>query len=88
VPGFGKAPTRTCNKTHPPFLWNVVSQDMAIGSWPWPRETAAYRPFSEVNPSLDPNPSTAAATSTPGERKMKIGVPGLESARKKRVGQF
>ena len=68
-----------CNKTHPPFLWKFVSQDIAIGSWPWPRLTAAYRPLSLVNPSFVPKLYTAAATSTPGDRKMKIGVPGLES---------
>ena len=50
-----------------------------MGSWPWPSDTAAYLPFSDVYPKVFPSDSTAAATSTPGERKMKMGVPGAES---------
>ncbi len=34
---------------------------------------------SLVKPSLRPRASTLPATSTPGDRKTKMGVPGLES---------
>ena len=45
----------------------------------WPRLTEVYFPAAAVKPSLRPITSTAAATSTPGARNTKIGVPGLES---------
>mmetsp|Transcript_9872 Transcript_9872/g.40460 ORF Transcript_9872/g.40460 Transcript_9872/m.40460 type:complete len:361 (+) Transcript_9872:2195-3277(+) len=70
-----------CRSPPPPLLWKFFRLFIAMGSWPCPSETLAYLPLSAVYPSLRPRCSTAAATSTPGERKMNMGVPGAESSK-------
>lgn len=36
------------SSTQPPFFWALRREFMAMFSWPWPRDTDAYFPVSEV----------------------------------------